>query len=180
MANVTVKYKGSTIAEMSEEGTKTLKTSRKYCEGDIAVNYTPPAAPSVPCKVYDITLAKSYDWVLIQTLEAEVLEHIHDPSFRVLLAISDPYAYEWYSGACYYCGNTPFSMQGDRPIYGYSNRQQTETVISMDGIYYPVDYTGTDMSIGGRGAFRIDGSKLYMKPSDGYIRGGNYRLVFTW
>lgn len=44
MADVTVKYKGATIAEMSGESTKTLKTSGKYCEDDITVNYTPSGA----------------------------------------------------------------------------------------------------------------------------------------
>ena len=39
MADVTLTYKGSTIAEMSNTGTKTLKTSGKYCEGDIGVSY---------------------------------------------------------------------------------------------------------------------------------------------
>ena len=35
--SVTVKYKGSAIAELTENGTKTLKTSGKYCEADIVV-----------------------------------------------------------------------------------------------------------------------------------------------
>ena len=39
MADVTLTYKGSTIAEMNNSGTKTLKTSGKYCEGDIGVSY---------------------------------------------------------------------------------------------------------------------------------------------
>ena len=38
--SVTVKYKGSTIAELTENGTKTLKTSGKYCEADIVVENT--------------------------------------------------------------------------------------------------------------------------------------------
>ena len=42
MADVTLTYKGSTIAEMNATGTKTLKTSGKYCEGDIGVNYVKP------------------------------------------------------------------------------------------------------------------------------------------
>jgi hypothetical protein len=59
MADVTVKYKGSTIAEMSEEGTKTLKTSGKYCEGDITVSYVPPAPEAVAAnsKVFTFTSA---------------------------------------------------------------------------------------------------------------------------
>ena len=47
MADVTLTYKGSTIAEMSDTGTKTLKTSGKYCEGDIGVSYVKPASGSV-------------------------------------------------------------------------------------------------------------------------------------
>ena len=38
--SATVKYKGSTIAELTETGTKTLKTSGKYCEADIVVENT--------------------------------------------------------------------------------------------------------------------------------------------
>lgn len=38
--SATVKYKGSTIAELTETGTKTLKTSGKYCESDIVVENT--------------------------------------------------------------------------------------------------------------------------------------------
>ena len=38
--SVAVKYKGNTIAELTESGTKTLKTSGKYCEADIVVENT--------------------------------------------------------------------------------------------------------------------------------------------
>ena len=44
MADVTLTYKGSTIAEMNATGTKTLKTSGKYCEGDIGVSYVKPSS----------------------------------------------------------------------------------------------------------------------------------------
>ena len=44
MADVTLTYKGSTIAEMNNSGTKTLKTSGKYCEGDIGVSYVKPSS----------------------------------------------------------------------------------------------------------------------------------------
>ena len=43
MADVTVKYKDTAIAELSESGTKTLKTAGKYCEDDISVEYSKPA-----------------------------------------------------------------------------------------------------------------------------------------
>lgn len=45
MSEVNINYKGSKIAGMDASGTKTLLTSGKYCEGDIAVQYTRPAAP---------------------------------------------------------------------------------------------------------------------------------------
>ena len=41
MADVTVKYNGSTIAELNAEGSKTLKTSGKYCENNIDIAYIP-------------------------------------------------------------------------------------------------------------------------------------------
>lgn len=46
---VAIKYKGSTIASMNADGTKTLKTAGKYCEGDIGVEYTAPT-PSLISK----------------------------------------------------------------------------------------------------------------------------------
>ena len=43
MADLTIKYKGQPIVELSESGTKTLKTAGKYCEDDISVEYAKPA-----------------------------------------------------------------------------------------------------------------------------------------
>lgn len=43
MADLTIKYKGQPIAELSDSGTKTLKTAGKYCEDDISVEYAKPA-----------------------------------------------------------------------------------------------------------------------------------------
>ena len=37
--SATIKYKGNTIATIDTNATKTLKTSGKYCEGDIVVEY---------------------------------------------------------------------------------------------------------------------------------------------
>ena len=43
MSDLTVRFKGQPIAEMTESGTKTLKTAGKYCEDDITVEYAKPA-----------------------------------------------------------------------------------------------------------------------------------------
>lgn len=39
MADVTLKYKGATIGELSETGNKTIETAGKYCEADILLEY---------------------------------------------------------------------------------------------------------------------------------------------
>ena len=51
MADITLSYKGSTIATMSASGSKTIQTAGKYCEDDISLVYqkpenVPPALPS--------------------------------------------------------------------------------------------------------------------------------------
>lgn len=47
--NVTISYKGSTIATMSASGVKTLLTGDSFCEDDIVVSYTAPT-PSLQTK----------------------------------------------------------------------------------------------------------------------------------
>lgn len=46
MADVDIKYKGSSIATMNASGTKTLQASGKYCEGNIEVVYADPEKPT--------------------------------------------------------------------------------------------------------------------------------------
>lgn len=65
MADVDISYNGSTIATMSDTGTKTLETQGKYCTGDIVVSYTKPAPEEVAEKDvnfidYDGTIRYSY------------------------------------------------------------------------------------------------------------------------
>ena len=49
MADLTIRFKGNPIVELSESGTKTLKTAGKYCEGDISVEYAKPAGGGGSC-----------------------------------------------------------------------------------------------------------------------------------
>ena len=39
MADVTLKYKGAAIGELSETGNKTIETAGKYCDADILLEY---------------------------------------------------------------------------------------------------------------------------------------------
>ena len=180
MANVTVKYKNSAVAELSESGSRVLNTSGKYCEENIEISYVPPKA--VNCKIYNITLAKKSGWVELVTLDDEVLAHINDPLFTVILAINDAYSLVSYSGSCFMAANTAFANStgtNGYPIYGVANRQQSSSN-GVQAVFYPANNTGTSDGLGGLGIFRVSGSKYYLKPSDGYIRAGNYRLIFTW
>lgn len=43
MADVTLTYKGATIAELDDSGSKTIRTAGKYCEADIGVEYAKPS-----------------------------------------------------------------------------------------------------------------------------------------
>ena len=43
MADVTLTYKGNTIAELSASGNKTIETAGKYCEADIGLTYVQPS-----------------------------------------------------------------------------------------------------------------------------------------
>ena len=43
MADVTLRYKGSDILELSDSGSATLKTGGTYCEADIEVEYVKPS-----------------------------------------------------------------------------------------------------------------------------------------
>lgn len=54
MDDVTIKYKGSNIAEMNASGTKTVETSGKYCEGDITVEYV---AKEQNVQRWDVTIS---------------------------------------------------------------------------------------------------------------------------
>jgi len=46
MADVSIKYKGVEKATLNASGSKTIKTSGKYCEADIVVDYTDPEKPT--------------------------------------------------------------------------------------------------------------------------------------
>lgn len=176
MADVTIKYKDSVIAEMDNgKATKTLNTSGCYCEGDVKIDYTPKF------KTYEITLAKSSGWIFLVNLDSEVLEHINDEQLVVTLINTDTYQYvSSYSGNCYLVKNNPNGYNGNYPVYGYSNRINSATSIAQDVIYYPANNTTKSTNLGGKATFWLDSGKYYMQPSDGFITAGTYRLTFMW
>ena len=175
MADVTITYKDNVIAEMNGASTKTLKTSGTYCEGDIKVSHTSNS------RTYEITLSQASGWVLLTTLDADVLEHINDASLAVMLVNVSGYVYEYYTLSMATATNCTIGAYNSTTYsYGLANRQAKETTLQQAAMFYPANNTGTSMSLGGYAMFRVNGSKYYVKPADGYVRSGTYKLIFTW
>ena len=180
MADVTINYKGSKVAELSDSGAKTLKTSGKYCEGDVSVIYTKPATEKVNCKIYTVTLSKQFGQILLATLDDEVKAHINDDSLVVTLTNMSACDNQNYTGYNYIARNMAYGQYGSYPIYGMCDRFQGGNKTAPFNIYYPANYTGTDTSKGGYGVFHYISGKYYITPGDGYIGAVTYRLTFTW
>lgn len=174
MADVTVKYNGSAIAQLSGTGSKTLKTSGKYCEGDIEVNYSPNS------KTYEITLTKASGWILLATLDDDVLAHINDTSLVVSLVKICDTALEKYCGTGGFATNTPIGYSGTYGAYGSAILVSSDTTFQVQPCYYPANNTGTSTSLGGRLIFRLSGTQYYVNIISYYINKGTYRLTFTW
>lgn len=142
--------------------------------------YVDASTAATNTKTYEITLTKASGWVLLTTLDDEVAAHMSDTTLTVSLVNISPYAYEYFAGDIYMVGNKPIGYTNTYPFYGYSNRENSETSAITQPIYYPANYTGTSTGIGGYGIFRLDGSKYYIQPSNGFIKAGKYRLTFAW
>lgn len=60
MADVTLTYKGATIAELNDSGSKTLRTAGKFCEADIGVEYVKPESGGItPTGTKEITITEN-------------------------------------------------------------------------------------------------------------------------
>ena len=66
--SVTVKYKGSAIAALTENGTKTLKTSGKYCEADIVVENTKDSGAQVTDVSTRVSTLENAGYLTLATL----------------------------------------------------------------------------------------------------------------
>ena len=142
--------------------------------------YVDATAVSSNSKSYEITLAKASGWVLLTTLDADVLAHINDASLVVSLVRTGEYVYENYSTNMAVAANTPRGYTNSYPVYGMAQRQTGASSSTTDRIYYPANKTDTSTSIGGLAYFRINGSNYYIRASDGYVQSGTYYLTFMW
>lgn len=179
MADVTIKYKDNVIAEIDGNDSKTLNTSGCYCEGDIVVDCT-PSNKGGNSKTYEITLPKTSGKILLLELEDDVLAHINDTGLTVTLINVSEYSFEKYSVAFITMSNTAFAVHGDIQMYGIALRQGTETATTLGRVSCPANNTEENITGGNIGWFILNGRNYYVKPSDGFMRSGTYRLTFSW
>lgn len=130
-------------------------------------------------KSYELTIAKASGWVLLTTLDDEVLAHINDVNFKVQLSLLDVYEYVYYRMTYASASNVILGMQDSYPVYGSCIRNTAEGTIQRYYDYYPANKTDSSTSLGGF-QFRLNGNKYYLRPYDGYLGPGKYRLTFTW
>lgn len=155
------------------------KVLSKVTVNPIPDTYVDASTVATNTKNYEITLAKASGWVLLTTLDAEVMAYINDKNLKVSLTPIGDYAYVYYAVTMAFAANEKVGMQGSYPVYGLHNRVSSSTSVSNYSIFYPANNTGTSTSIGS-GQFRLDGSKYYFRPYDGFLAAGTYRLTFTW
>lgn len=114
--SVNIKYKNNSIATLTDTGTKTLKTSGKYCEADIIVENTKEAGGGAKIYTEKVTFSKS--------IKSYTIEHNLGviPNF-CLFSVLDKFEYLGVeSVASMFCGILDGSM-----IYAASGTGNTGT-----------------------------------------------------
>lgn len=181
MAVNEVIYNGQTLMSLKND-TVTAETLVAGATAHNAAGEPITGTLAANMKVYNLTLAKAYGWILLTTLDAEVLEHINDPSLLVSLVNVNEYAYTYYSGSMFFAGNRQMGVYGSakNPVYGGASRETSETNYAFHIICAPANSTSTTIVSAAYAQFRLTGNKYYIQPGDGYLKAGNYRLIFTW
>lgn len=117
MSDVTINYKGSSIATMDASGTKTLLTEGKYCEDDIEVVYVSPGGGGSSIEHIFTYIPASYS----NSAELSVGDYVVDPSRLAIFLMSDNSVndptYETMVGgySCYVTKNNILNVNSHNP-----------------------------------------------------------------
>ena len=101
MSDVTLRYTGSDILELSDSGSATLKTGGKYCEDDVTVEYVKPSGGGDP---YEKLVAVNNNTAT--SISNSDIATVRDYMFygnSNLVSVSLPNATEINGGAFYNC-----------------------------------------------------------------------------
>jgi hypothetical protein len=131
-------------------------------------------------KTYEITLLKTSGKILLLELDDDVLAHIDDPKLTVTLINVSGYSFEKYSVSFVTISNTVFAVQGDIQMYGMALRQGTETGTTLGRVSCPANNTDENIAGSNIGWFIWNDRNYYVKPADGFMRSGTYKLTFSW
>lgn len=124
--SVNVKYKNNSIAELTDTGTKTLKTAGKYCEADIVVENTKDGGATIT------------DGIIVKARDAEGL------ATSINVYGSEVYYRQFYSGSVYTAGASSgwnnvqtvniisATKIGD---FGMGAMQQLQTITGMENVH---------------------------------------------
>lgn len=179
--SVTIKYKGNQIASMDESGTKTLKTSGKYCEGDFAVDYVADGGGGVVSavngKIFEVTLASNSPtgWQTLISGDSDILAHKDDSSLIAFLQ----YMSGGKSGVGYIpfamCAATPFTADSKSSLYLYQKNTDATAASSSD--------KNLRVKTAARGVIHITdtGDVMYYVDSSSYpLIAGRYLITVLW
>jgi hypothetical protein len=168
MADVTVKYKGSTITEMSGTGTKTLNTAGKYCEGNIVVENTPRT------KVYEVnvpTAVASTD-VTVVTGDPDVAAHYADENAMVTVRKMTNNTSIGTAVICH--TNHNFGA-----VYGYyMNYNSTSNGTAV--ISFPLNTTGTSSAVPYARCNANGNIIVHPQRTNNNFGGADYIITFSW
>lgn len=153
MADITISYKGNTIAEVSASGTTTLETAGKYCEDDITLQYVQPAGSSyVKIGEADYTLSTSSTSAVTQP-SLSVSSSVWTSAKMIFITIRDKAgkrAGYYYGGDGIFAnpnpsnGSTSAFGDGGRFSYSCDSSSKMRTYSGQYGLYpYNIGSDGT-------------------------------------
>ena len=156
------------------------KVLEKVTVNPIPDNYVDASTVATNVKIYDLTLSGGSGWVLLTKLDDIVLQHINDTSMVASFVCTDPYVYSFYAARFCIATNNQQGTHSGRAIYALTSRQPAEATMHYQASPYPANYTGTTDSLGSYSTFRFANNSYYLRPADGYVAAGHYRLTFVW
>lgn len=182
---VIVRYKGNTIADMTDSANKTLLTSGKYCEDDISLQYQAEEVPNY--RKYEGTINSdvvgSSAKALLLTSE-EIAQHYADTDFKcsVSFAPNPEAAYSVIQVTGYNVANRePYRASAAADSMQYTYREgATIGAFTTNHITLPVSSTAPDGYVG-RIICDASGHLYVMSGSANYgIRKGTFIAEISW
>lgn len=123
MSDITISYKGSSIATMDASGTKTLLTEGKYCEDDITIDYTQPSGGGGLSEVTLASTATNSEAVALLILAGTTIQSDH----MYIMSIKNKNKADWISDQ-FIAG--AYSINGGKSGLRYRNGTASSIPIS--------------------------------------------------